>query len=166
VILLCRNFDPPSRPTGPTTHTPVMLDAVIEVLDPSRGGVYVDATVGGGGHAEALLKAGPDIQLIAIDRDWVALERTKLRLAEFGDRVTYVHAPFSSLQECIPTEYHGHLAGILADFGVSSDQLDEADRGFSFMHDGPLDMRMDARTQKTSAAVLLANASEDQIEEW
>jgi 16S rRNA (cytosine1402-N4)-methyltransferase len=166
VILLCRNFDPPSRPTGPTTHTPVMLDTVIEVLDPSRGGVYVDATVGGGGHAEALLKAGPDIHLIAIDRDSAALERTKLRLAEFGDRVTYVHAPFSSLQECIPAEYHGHLAGILADFGVSSDQLDQADRGFSFMHDGPLDMRMDSRTQKTSAAVLLASASEDQIEEW
>lgn len=167
MILLCRNFDQPNRPTGPTTHLPVMVDQVIQALNPQRGGVYVDATVGGGGHAEALLKAGPDdLRLIAIDRDTDALQRSRQRLAGYSDRVHYLHAPFSSLEQCVPPELHGKVDGILADFGVSSDQLDEAERGFSFQQDGPLDMRMDSRKQKNSAAVLLAHAGEDQLEEW
>ena len=167
MILLCRNYDKPTRPTGPTTHLPVLLDQVIQALNPQRGGIYVDATVGGGGHAEALLKAGPeDLRLIAIDRDADALHRSRQRLAAYSERVHFVHAPFSSLLQCVPVELHGRVDGILADFGVSSDQLDQAERGFSFQQDGPLDMRMDSRKQKTSAAVLLANSSEDQLEEW
>lgn len=167
MILLCRNYDQPTRPTGPSTHLPVLLDQVTQALNPQRGGIFVDATVGGGGHAEALLKAGPgDLRLIAIDRDADALHRSRQRLAAYSDRVQFVHAPFSSLLQCVPVELHGRVDGILADFGVSSDQLDEADRGFSFQQDGPLDMRMDSRKQKTSAAVLLANASEDQLEVW
>jgi len=142
------------------------MDHVLEALAPERGGVFVDATVGGGGHAEALLRASDDVRLIAIDRDSSALERSKKRLAEFGERVEYVHAPFSALEGVVPAEHRGNIAGILADFGVSSDQLDEPERGFSFQHDGPLDMRMDSRAQKNSAAVLLANAGEDQLEEW
>ncbi|MAW61088.1 MAG: 16S rRNA (cytosine(1402)-N(4))-methyltransferase [Planctomycetes bacterium] len=163
---MCRDFETPRRPVGPTSHTPVLLDEVIEVLQPERGGWFVDATVGGGGHAEALLEAGPDVRLIAIDRDSRALARSQERLARFGDRVQFVHAPFSALEGVLPEQARGCVAGILADFGVSSDQLDEPEAGFSFQHDGPLDMRMDRRSQKTSAAVLLANAGEDQLEEW
>lgn len=166
MILLCRDFETPRRPVGPTSHIPVLLDQVTEVLQPERGGWFVDATVGGGGHSEALLDAGPDVRLIAIDRDSRALARSKERLARFGDRVRFVHAPFSALEGVLPEEARGRVAGILADFGVSSDQLDEPEAGFSIQHDGPLDMRMDRRTQKTSAAVLLANASEDQLEDW
>jgi len=166
VILLCRDFETPRKPVGPTSHQPVLLDEVIEALQPKRGGWFVDATVGGGGHAEALLEAGPDVRLIAIDRDSRALARSQVRLARFGDRVQFIHAPFSALEGVLPEEARGRIAGILADFGVSSDQLDEPEAGFSFLHDGPLDMRMDRRSQKTSAAVLLANTSEDQLEEW
>lgn len=166
MILLCRDFETPRRPVGPTSHQPVLLDEVIEALQPERGGWFVDATVGGGGHAEALLEAGPDVRLIAIDRDSRALARSQERLARFGDRVQFIHAPFSALEGVLPEEARGRVAGILADFGVSSDQLDEPEAGFSFLHDGPLDMRMDRRSQKTSAAVLLANAGEDQLEEW
>jgi 16S rRNA (cytosine1402-N4)-methyltransferase len=166
VILLCRDFETPRRPVGPTSHQPVLLDEVIEALQPERGGWFVDATVGGGGHAEALLEAGPDVRLIAIDRDSRALARSQERLARFGDRVQFIHAPFSALEGVLPEEVRGRVAGILADFGVSSDQLDEPEAGFSFQHDGPLDMRMDRRSQKTSAAVLLANSGEDQMEEW
>jgi 16S rRNA (cytosine1402-N4)-methyltransferase len=166
VILLCRDFETPRKPVGPTSHQPVLLDEVIEALQPERGGWFVDATVGGGGHAEALLEAGPDVRLIAIDRDSRALARSRERLARFGDRVQFIHAPFSALEGVLPEEARGRVAGILADFGVSSDQLDEPEAGFSFLHDGPLDMRMDRRSQKTSAAVLLANTSEDQLEEW
>lgn len=138
----------------------------MQALEPERGGWFVDATVGGGGHAEALLEAGPDVRLIAIDRDSRALARSQERLARFGDRVQFIHAPFSALEGVLPEEARGRVAGILADFGVSSDQLDEPEAGFSFLHDGPLDMRMDRRSQKTSAAVLLANTGEDQLEEW
>ena len=166
MILLCRDFETPRKPVGPTSHQPVLLDEVIEALQPERGGWFVDATVGGGGHAEALLEAGPDVRLIAIDRDSRALARSQVRLARFGDRVQFIHAPFSALEGVLPEEARGRIAGILADFGVSSDQLDEPEAGFSFLHDGPLDMRMDRRSQKTSAAVLLANTSEDQLEEW
>lgn len=166
MILLCRDFETPQRPVGPSSHEPVLLDAVVDVLKPERGGLFVDATVGGGGHAEALLEAGPDVRLIAIDRDSRALARSRQRLARFADRVTFVHAPFSALEGVLPEEWRGRLTGILADFGVSSDQLDEPEAGFSFQHDGPLDMRMDRTSQKTSAAVLLANSSEDQLEEW
>lgn len=166
MILLCRDFETPRRPVGPTSHLPVLLEQTIAALQPERGGWFVDATVGGGGHAEALLEAGPDVRLIAIDRDSRALTRSQQRLARFGNRVEFVHAPFSAIEGVVPEEARGRVAGILADFGVSSDQLDEPEAGFSFMHDGPLDMRMDRRSQKTSAAVLLANASEDQLEEW
>ncbi|KAA3608347.1 MAG: 16S rRNA (cytosine(1402)-N(4))-methyltransferase RsmH [Planctomycetota bacterium] len=133
---------------------------------PERGGLFVDATVGGGGHSARLLEASPDVQILAMDRDAEALERARFKLEGFGDRVHFVHAPFSSLENHLPSDWHGKLAGVLADFGVSSDQLEDRQRGFSFQQDGPLDMRMDATRQKTSAAVLLASASEDRLEAW
>lgn len=166
MILVSRHLEPPPASPEPTRHEPVLLHEVVECLAPQRGGLFVDATLGGGGHAEALLDASPDLRLLALDRDAQAITRTRTRLARFGDRVEYVHAPFSALSSLLAASDRGQVAGILADIGVSSDQLDDRHRGFSFQQDGPLDMRMDRTMQKTSAAVLLANASEDDIESW
>ena len=166
MILVSRQYQPSPKPVGPTRHEPVLLPEVVDALAPQRGGRFVDATLGGGGHAEALLKASSAVQLLAIDRDANALERTKKRLAEFSDRVEYVHAPFSAIESVLPEAWRQGVDGILADFGLSSDQIEDRERGFSFQVDGPLDMRMDATMQKTSAAVLLANASEDELETW
>ena len=165
MILVSRDLTRRTDPLGPSVHEPVLVKEVLETIAPRGRGLYVDATVGGGGHAAALLSASPEVRLFAIDRDAQALARAEQRLAEFGDRARLVHAPFSSLNDVLPAERHGQIAGILADFGVSSDQIEDEDRGFSFLHDGPLDMRMDRSTQKTSAAVLLAKASEDELEE-
>lgn len=166
VILLAPTYQKPEGPSGPSRHTPVLLQEVLDALRPDEGGFFVDATVGGGGHAEAILHASEFTRLLAIDRDWEALQRSEERLAPFGDRVQFVHAPFSALESVIPTEWIGNIAGILADFGLSSDQIEDRERGFSFQVDGPLDMRMDATRQKLSAAKLLAESSEDQLEKW
>lgn len=166
MILVCRHLPLPCGPLKPSCHKPVLMAATMDALQPARGGFFVDATVGGGGHAHALLSANPQNRLLAIDRDAQALERARTRLQEFGERVRFEHAPFSALESLL--EKHGISAvdGILADFGVSSDQLEDRDRGFSFQQDGPLDMRMDQGLQKRSAAVLLANSSEDELEQW
>lgn len=166
MILVCRHLDSPPGPLMPSRHQPVLMEQVLEALQPQRGGFFVDATVGGGGHAHALLSAHPDNRLLAIDRDVQALERAKERLAEFGDRVIFEHAPFSAVVSLVEAVHSGKVDGILADFGVSSDQIDDRERGFSFMQDGPLDMRMDRTKQKSSAARLLADSSEDEIERW
>lgn len=166
MILVSRHLEPPSSAPEPTRHLPVLLAPTIAALAPERGGLFVDATLGGGGHAEALLEAGPEIRLIAVDRDAQAVTRARMRLARFGERVQFVHAPFSAIGSLLGAGDRGRVAGLLADLGLSSDQLDDRHRGFSFQQDGPLDMRMDRTAQKTSAAVLLAHASEDEIEEW
>jgi len=166
VILVSRHLEPPSSTPEPTRHLPVLLPETIAALAPERGGLFVDATVGGGGHAEALLEAGPEIRLIALDRDAQAVTRSRTRLERFGERVQFLHAPFSAIGSLLGSGDRGRVAGLLADLGLSSDQLDDRHRGFSFQQDGPLDMRMDRSAQKTSAAVLLAHASEDEIEEW
>lgn len=166
MILLCREMAQPRGPLEPTCHVPVLPEQVLEVLAPERGGFFVDATVGGAGHAELLLEASPEVRLLAVDRDAQAVARARKRLERFGERVHFAHAPFSSLTSLVAEVHDGPVDGILADFGLSSDQLADRDRGFSFQQDGPLDMRMDRSTQKTSAAVLLAEASEDEIETW
>ena len=166
MILLCRQMADPRGPIEPTVHVPVLMEAVLQALAPERGGFFVDATAGGGGHAEALLEASPDVQLLAVDRDAKAVARCRERLERFGDRVHFAHAPFSALPGLVAEVHAGKVDGILADFGLSSDQLADRDRGFSFQQDGPLDMRMDRSAQKTSAAALLAEASEDELETW
>jgi len=166
VILVSRDLCRSTGPLGPSRHEPVMVEEILQSLQPERGGCFVDATVGGGGHSLRLLEASPQVRLLAVDRDADALERARDRLAAHADRVEFVHAPFSSLDNFVPEAWRGNVSGIIADFGVSSDQLEDYDRGFSFLNDGPLDMRMDSRTQKTSAAVLLARASEDELEGW
>lgn len=166
MILVSRHLSRPVGPAGPSRHEPVLVGEVLAALDARRGGWFVDATVGGGGHAARILEASPDARLIAVDRDAEALERARERLQPFGPRVQFVHSPFSALRAIVPPELHGQVQGVLADLGVSSDQIEDRERGFSFLADGPLDMRMDATTQKTSAAVLLAQASEDELAEW
>ena len=132
-------------------HQPVLLSEVIEYLIPARpDGLVVDATVGLGGHAEALLERHSGIRLLGIDRDPEALERSGKRLSRFGDRVTLVRGRHESLIEILKQSGVEQVAGLLADLGVSSMQLDDASRGFSFRFDAPLDMRM-ASEGKTAA---------------
>ncbi len=124
------------------THVPVLLEEVIRALEPSRGGVFVDCTVGLGGHAAALLAAGRETRLIGIDRDAQALAIAGDRLQVFGDRVELVEGDFGDLGALLATLGFERVDGILADLGVSSLQLETPERGFSFRREGPLDMRM------------------------
>ncbi len=124
-------------------HEPVLLNEVLEHLIPNReDGTLVDATVGLGGHSEALLERHPGARLIGIDRDPEALERSRERLSRFGDRVTLVRGRHESLIDILKQSGTETISGLLADLGVSSMQLDDASRGFSFRFDAPLDMRM------------------------
>jgi 16S rRNA (cytosine1402-N4)-methyltransferase len=124
-------------------HDPVLFDEVLEFLRPNRGdGVIVDATVGLGGHSEGLLERYPEVRILAIDRDREALERSRQRLGRFGDRVTFARGRHESLIDILKQSNIESVSGLLADLGVSSMQLDDAARGFSFRFDGPLDMRM------------------------
>lgn len=142
---------------------PVLLAETLEFLDPGRGGLFVDATLGLGGHSEALLAASPDVRLIGIDRDPEALERAGRRLAGFGPRVRLVHANFHHLKQALAgLGIRDGIAGVLADLGVSSLQLDTARRGFSFRFDGPLDMRMGM--SDATAADLVNETSEGELE--
>ncbi|PYS96108.1 MAG: 16S rRNA (cytosine(1402)-N(4))-methyltransferase [Acidobacteria bacterium] len=136
------------------THRPVLLREAVAALGCRPGGFWVDGTVGAGGHAEAILRASaPDGRLLGLDRDREALERARRLLAPFGDRVALRHDDFRSLPEIL--EASGRPPdGILLDLGISSQQIDDPARGFSFQEDGPLDMRMD-RTQDTTAATLV-----------
>jgi 16S rRNA (cytosine1402-N4)-methyltransferase len=124
------------------THVPVLLREVLEALRPERGGVYVDATLGLGGHAEAILASGEGVRLVGIDRDPDALAFSRERLVRFGDRFVAVEGRHEELALHLDRLGLPEVDGVLADLGVSSMQLDRAERGFSFMKDGPLDMRM------------------------
>ncbi len=136
-------------------HRPVLFQEVLSWLQPRPGGVYCDATVGYGGHARAILEAcGPDGRLVGIDRDAQAIEQAASRLGEHAGRLTLVQAPFSRIEEVLGTAGALPLDGCLVDLGVSSPQLDRPERGFSFRHSGPLDMRMDASGGETAAEYL------------
>ncbi len=134
-------------------HEPVMVAEVLEHLAPARGGVFVDCTVGYGGHARAVLEAGAS-RLIGLDRDPVALADATAALGEFGDRVTLVHANYKRLDDVLDEQGIAGVDGLLADFGMSSMQLDTPGRGFSFRRDEPLDMRMDQTTGPTAAEAI------------
>ena len=143
------------------THVPVLVDEVRSLLQPERGGVFVDCTLGLGGHARMLLERGAT-RLIGIDRDVDALAIAREALAPFGGRVTFVHADYRELASVLDAEGVGDVSGVLADFGVSSMQLDAEGRGFSFRRDEPLDMRMDRTTGET-AAELIDRADEREL---
>ena len=142
-------------------HEPVMVAEVLDALAPGRGGVFVDCTVGLGGHAHALLDAGAT-RLLGLDRDEAALAHARARLAPWGDRVELVHADYRDLAEVLNSRALTEVDGVLADLGVSSLQLDEAGRGFSFRRDEPLDMRMD-RSSGETAAEWVARAPEAEL---
>ncbi len=135
-------------------HVPVMLREVVEMLEPTPPGVYLDATLGGAGHAVAVLGAHSHLTLLGVDQDPVALAVANDRLAVFGDRVVTARARFDSLASVCRELEIDSISGFLFDLGVSSPQLDVADRGFSFRHDGPLDMRMDPDGARTAADVV------------
>ena len=132
---------------------------MVRLLEPDRGGFFVDATVGAGGHAEALLEAGPGVRLLGLDRDPDALAAARARLARFEERVELRQADFGDLEHVLADS--PAPVGVLADLGVSSMQLDRAERGFSFRRDGPLDMRM-GRSGR-SAADVVATASVEEL---
>jgi len=132
-----------------------MVAEVLEHLAPSRGGVFVDGTVGLGGHARAVLEAGAS-RLLGIDRDPAAVELARERLREFGERARVVHGDYRQLPAILDREGLSAVDGILLDLGVSSMQLDEPGRGFSFRRDEPLDMRMDTSAGPTAAEAMAA----------
>ncbi len=146
------------EPAGPSArHVPVLLERVLQLLAPAldgAGAVVLDATVGLGGHSEALLRAHPRLRLVGLDRDRQALARSADRLAPFADRVELVHAVYDELPAVLAELNIASLDGALFDLGVSSMQLDLAERGFSYAQDAPLDMRMDGDDELTAAFVV------------
>ncbi|TNF71037.1 MAG: 16S rRNA (cytosine(1402)-N(4))-methyltransferase RsmH [Acidobacteria bacterium] len=144
-------------------HVPVLLEETIRLLQPERGGLVVDCTVGLGGHAEALLEASSSLRLIGIDRDPQALEMAEVRLRPFGARVKLAAGNFADLEALLHQEGVEAVDGILADLGVSSLQLERAERGFSFRREGPLDMRMGPG--RLTAGMIVNDYSETDLEQ-
>lgn len=133
-------------------HAPVLVSEVVGILGPERGGLFVDCTLGMGGHAEALLEASSETRIVGLDRDAESLALAAERLARFGARFEAAHADFKDLTRVVAERAPGTpVTGILADLGISSHQLDTAERGFAFSHDAPLDMRMDRSSGETAA---------------
>ena len=143
------------------THEPVLLAETMALLEPSRGGVFVDCTLGLGGHARAMLEGGAT-RVIGLDRDEAALAMARDALAAFTGRVEFVHSDYRDLDRVLDERGIAGIAGALADLGVSSMQLDSEGRGFSFRRDEPLDMRMD-RSAGPTAADLLAEVDEEEL---
>ena len=144
-------------------HIPVLFHEIMDIMAPQPGEVFVDCTLGGGGHSRGFLeRMDDDGRLIGIDQDTNALQAAGANLAEFGDRVTYVHSNYNNLDEILNTYAPDGVDGILFDIGVSSHQLDEKDRGFSYMQDAPLDMRMN-QSQNFSAWDVVNTYSEEEL---
>jgi 16S rRNA (cytosine1402-N4)-methyltransferase len=150
-------------------HETVMKSEVVAALGPGRSlrgdaadAVYVDATVGGGGHTEAILEASPRARVVAFDRDASAIQAARARLAPFGDRVVLVQTPFGRIGEALDELGIDTVQGLCADLGVSSPQLDDAARGMSFRREGPIDMRMD-RGDGETALELIDRLSDDEL---
>jgi 16S rRNA (cytosine1402-N4)-methyltransferase len=149
-------------PEEPFPHRPVMVQEVVDLFGPAPPGAIVDATVGGGGHARALLGAHPDIHLVGLDRDADALAAAERTLRAFAGRVALRHAPFDRITDVCEELGLGLVSGVLFDLGVSSPQFDRPERGFSYGADGPLDMRMD-RSQVRTAADVVNGYSEEEL---
>jgi len=147
---------------GGFAHRPVLVDLVVELFAPVPPGVVLDATVGGGGHAEALLDAHPHLSLVGLDQDPDAIDAAAARLQRFGERATVRHSRFDDLRAVLGELGHRAASGALFDLGVSSPQFDRPERGFSYRAPGPLDMRMDP-TRPVSAADLVNGAPESEL---
>ncbi len=133
-------------------HIPVLLEEVLQHLNIERAGIYIDCTLGLGGHASALLQRNPGAELIGLDRDERSLQVARERLRDFADRIQIFHSDFRFLPE-LEVDF-SRVKGVLVDLGISSFQLDDPERGFSFNQEGPLDMRMDQRAKTTAARIL------------
>ncbi|HEX3774407.1 MAG TPA: 16S rRNA (cytosine(1402)-N(4))-methyltransferase RsmH [Polyangiaceae bacterium] len=144
------------------SHVSVMLGEVLAALDPARGGVFVDATAGGAGHSAALLAASSNVRVIACDRDPLAVRAARARLGQFGERALVLHASFEQIPERLAEAGVAQVDGLLADLGLSSQQLADAERGMSFRASGPLDMRMDP-TRGETALELIERLSQDDL---
>ncbi len=152
---------PPSGPEWPRGvegsgfhHRPVMLDEIVELLGTVPPGTIVDATLGGGGHAEGLLSAHPHLRVLGLDRDLDAISAASNRLASFGARIEVRHSRFDELATAVTESGHDVISGFLLDLGVSSPQLDRPERGFSYRAAGPLDMRMDPTSGRSADALV------------
>ncbi|MBU0944344.1 MAG: 16S rRNA (cytosine(1402)-N(4))-methyltransferase RsmH [Proteobacteria bacterium] len=144
-------------------HRSVLLDETLGFLAPRSGGIYVDGTLGLGGHSEAILqKSAPEGRVVAFEWDEAAIEKSRKRLQPFGERLTIIRRNFSEIAEGLVEAGISQVDGILIDIGLSSLQLDIGERGFSFQRDEPLDMRMDTR-RKVTAASILAHCSESEL---
>ena len=138
-----------------SSHIPVLFDEVLDYLQPKANGRYIDGTLGAGGHTAGLLqKSAPAGRILVFDKDAEAIAFAQKRLEPFGDRVTYLHASYAQMGDLAPAHGFARVDGILLDLGLSSRQLDSAERGFSFMKEGPLDMRFDTSQGKTAAELL------------
>jgi 16S rRNA (cytosine1402-N4)-methyltransferase len=144
-------------------HVSVLRDEAIELLNAAKGGIFVDATLGLGGHTEAIIAASDASLVIGLDQDEEAIDLARQRLEPSGDRVKIVHSNFSEIKRVLESLGQREADGILADLGVSSLQLDSESRGFSFRFDAPLDMRMDPSSGEPTAADLLADLPEVEI---
>jgi 16S rRNA (cytosine1402-N4)-methyltransferase len=144
-------------------HRPVLLGETMKFLAPERGGLFVDCTVGLGGHSETILESSDETRVIGIDLDTEALTFVRQRLVRFGDRFRAFHANFRQIAQVLEDAGESSPQGILADLGVSSLQFDSSDRGFSFRFDAPLDMRMDPSSGDDTAAELLLSLPEAEI---
>jgi 16S rRNA (cytosine1402-N4)-methyltransferase len=151
-----------AAPQGGFVHRPVLVDLVVGLFAPVPPGVVVDATVGGGGHAEALLDAHPHLSVVGLDQDPDAIDAATERLHRFGDRATVRRSRFDELRAVLCELGHGSASGALFDLGVSSPQVDRPERGFSYRAPGPLDMRMDPG-RPVSAADLVNGAPESEL---
>jgi 16S rRNA (cytosine1402-N4)-methyltransferase len=147
---------------APVGHTTVLRDEVVALLGPRPGGTYVDATLGGGGHTEAILEAAPGASILAIDQDPRAIENASKRLARFGSAVRFVQGRFSDLEAHLSAAGLTWVDGIVADLGISSNQLDDPSRGLSFRSEGPLDMRM-GDTEGETALELIERLDNDEL---
>ncbi|OVE75870.1 16S rRNA (cytosine(1402)-N(4))-methyltransferase [bacterium E08(2017)] len=145
-------------------HEPVLAEEVVELLAGKGTGVYIDGTLGSGGHSKALLESGEQVLVVGLDRDPDAIKRTSERLKGFGDRLHCSNRNFSEMADAAFEAGFGAVDGVLLDLGVSSEQLDEGERGFSILRDGPLDMRMGSDSDMT-AEELVATASPEKLAE-
>jgi 16S rRNA (cytosine1402-N4)-methyltransferase len=143
-------------------HVSVLLGETMDALAPEQGGLYVDVTAGGAGHSSALLSRSEAARLVAFDRDPIAVEAAKRRLAPFGERARVVHGSFADVEAWLDGAGYGAVDGLLADLGVSSPQLEDAGRGMSFRFEGPLDMRMDTTSGET-ALEIIERLSQDEL---
>ena len=144
-------------------HRPVLLKETLHFLEPTRGGLFVDCTLGLGGHSEAILESSNETRVIGLDRDPEALSFAVQRLAKFGNRFQALHADYRNIKRELNNLGESDAAGILVDLGVSSLQFDSPQRGFSFRFDAPLDMRMDPSSEENTATDLLAQLPEAEI---